>query len=173
MIRPSILRFLPAVAAVALITAVSALASGSPNPWENIQVGVSYRMYQPKVTLGMKLKKVKPIDCGQGQEPWGAGTYGTKKRGFALYEGHPICSDPAESTKVGSPKIQGVKAYLGVYCTPPAKCKIAQGVKNGYTLQWTAKPSKPYKKNTQMQLDSYHLTLAQVLKIAKHLKSVG
>ena len=180
MIRPSISRVLAVVSAVVLVTAVSALASGSPNKWENIQVGVTYRLYQPGTTLGMKLNKLKTASCGVGHDVWVAATYGTYKgtlfsntRGFALYEGHPICSNPGESTKVGSPKIMGVKAYLGVYCSPPKKCTIAQGFKNGFTLQWKAKPSAPYKKNTTMQLDSSHLTLAQVLKIAKHLKPVG
>jgi hypothetical protein len=156
----------------------SGVSSGSPSQWNNIQVGVTYRLYQPGKTLGFKLNsKIKSLSCGKGHEIWVAATYGTYKgslgsntKGFALYEGHPICSNPAESTKVGSPTIQGVKARLGVYCTPPKKCTAAQGVKNGFTLQWTAKPSKPYKKTTQMQLDTAKLTMAQLLTIAKGLK---
>jgi hypothetical protein len=153
--------------------------SGSPSKWENIQVGITYRLYQPGATLGYKLNKLKPASCGKGHEPWVVATYGTykgilngKTKGFALYEGHPICSDPAESTKVGNLTIMGVKAYVGVYCDPAKHCTKADGVKSGYTVQWKAKPSSPYKKNTQMQLDTSKLTWTQLTKIAKGLKKV-
>jgi hypothetical protein len=146
--------------------------SGSPSKWENIQVGISYRLYRPGKTLGVKLKTLKTINCGTGKEPWVAATYGTRARGFDLYEGHPICSDPGESTRVGNPTVRGAKAYLGVYCPPTKTCTKAQGVKNGFLLQWKAKPSKPYKKNTTLQINTAHLTLAQLMKIATGLKKV-
>jgi hypothetical protein len=159
------------------------LMSGAPSKWANIQVGITYRLYQPGNRLGFKLNKLKSISCGKGHEPWVAATYGTykgilgsKTRGFSLYEGHPICSDPAESTKInGDPpvKVGGALVRVGVYCGLGKACTVNQGYKNGFTLSWRAKPSKPYKKNTWMQLDSSHLTFAQVIKIAYHLKKVG
>jgi hypothetical protein len=165
-----------------LLTTTPALAtpsSGSPSKWENIQIGVTYRLYQPGQRLGFKLNKLQSASCGKGHEPWVAATYGSykgvldsKTKGFALYEGHPICSDPGESTKIGLLKIMGVWAYVGVYCGPTEHCTGADGVKRGYTVQWKAKPSSPYKKNTQMQLDTSKLTFAQLTKIAKGLKKV-
>ena len=99
--------------------------SGSPSKWENMQVGITYRLYKPGTTLGYKLNRFQAASCGKGHEPWAAATYGTyngtlgsNKKGFALYEGHPICSDPAESTKIGLLRIMGVYAYVGVYCDP-------------------------------------------------------
>jgi hypothetical protein len=177
------------VVALALIVAApvfgfgKGMESGAPSKWENIQVGLTYRLYKPGNTLGFKLNKLKTIDCGQGQDDWVAATYGgykgilgSKAKGFALYEGHPICSDPAESTAIkGDPpvRIMGAAVRVGVYCSPPKKCTVDQGVKNGFTLTWKAKPSSPYKKNTSMQLDSSHLTLVQVLKIAAKLKKAS
>lgn len=160
------------------------LSMGAPNKWDNIQVGVTYRLYQPGKTLHKKLNKLKTVSCGKGKEVWVAATYGTYKgvlnsstTGFALYEGHPICSDPGESTPLKSvhPKIAGAKGsvYVGVYCDPAKTCGISKGYKNGFTVQWTMKPSKPYKKTTQMQLDSAHLKWSQVLTILSHLKKVG
>ncbi|MBA3718556.1 MAG: hypothetical protein H0W87_10070 [Actinobacteria bacterium] len=149
------------------------LMSGSPSKWENIQVGITYRLYHPGNTLGNKLKKLKTISCGTGKEPWVAGTYGTSPRGFDIYEGHPICSDPGETTRVGNPTVMGVKGYLGVFCPPPKTCTVSQGFKNGFLLTWNAKPSKPYKKNTTIQINTSHLTLAQLMKVANGLKKVG
>ena len=170
----------PALAALAglaiaapVLGSGSGLESGSPSKWENIQVGISYRLYQPHTRLGNKQKSVKTVSCGTGKEPWVAATYGTARRGFSVYEGHPICSDPGESTRVGNPKVMGVTAYLGVYCDPTKSCTKAQGVKNGFLLTWKAKPSKPYKRNTTIQLNSTHLTLAQLMKVARGLKKVG
>ena len=51
-------------------------------------------------------------------------------------------------------------------------CTGADGLKHGYTVQWKAKPSSPYEKNTQMQLDTSRLTFKQLIKIAKGLKKV-
>jgi hypothetical protein len=149
------------------------MESGAPSKWENVQVGVSYLLYHPKVQLGYKLTKFKSISCGTGHEPWVAATYGGKARGFDVFEGHPICSDPGESARVGNPRIMGVKAYLGVYCDPTQKCTKAQGVKNGFLLTWNAKPAKPYKKNTSIQLNSRGLTLAQLMKVVRGLRRVG
>jgi hypothetical protein len=148
------------------------LSMGSPSKWDNIQVGLTYRLYQPKVKLRLKQKSVKTVSCGTGKEPWVAGAYGTNKRGFSIYEGHPICSDPGESTRIGNPRIMGVKAYLGVYCDPTQKCTKAQGVKNGFLLTWNAKPSRPYKKNTTIQLNSMHLTLSDLMKVVRGLRKV-
>jgi hypothetical protein len=175
------LLLVPAVLGALLLTTpvFAAPQSGSPSKWENIQVGITYRLYQPGQRLGFKANKIQSASCGQGHEPWVVALYGTykgtlgsKTKGFALYEGHPICSDPGESTKVGNLTIMGVKAYVGVYCDPTEHCTKADGVKHGYTVQWKAKPSSPYKKNTQMQLDTAKLTWTQLTKIAKGLKKV-
>lgn len=164
------------IAAAALVLAspgFGGLESGAPSKWQNVQVGISYMLYHPKMMLGYKLTKFKSISCGTGHEPWVAATYGGKKSGFDVFEGHPICSDPGESQRVGNPRIMGVKAYLGVYCDPTEQCTKADGVKNGFLLTWNAKPAKPYKKNTSIQLNSRHLTLAQLMKVVRGLRKVG
>jgi hypothetical protein len=148
------------------------LSMGAPTKWDNLQVGLTYRLYQPKAKLGLKQKSFKTITCGTGKEPWVAVTYGSKARGFSIYEGHPICSDPGESTRIGNPRIMGVTAYLGVYCDPTQKCTKADGVKNGFLLTWKAKPSSPYKKNTTIQLNSMHLKLAELMKVVRGLRKV-
>ena len=179
---PSRLAIVSTAAVLSLLAAAPVLAGlgmGAPGKWDNLQVGLTYRLYHPTKTVGFKLRKLRTAPCGKGHDAWVEAFYGkyngtlrSKRKGFALYEGHPICANPAESTRVGRPKIMGVKAYLGVYCGVPKKCRASQGVKNGFTLQWKARRSKPYKKNTWMQLDTSHLTKAKLLKIAKGLKKV-
>ena len=84
-------------------------------------------------------------------------------QGLGIFEGSPaICSDPAESTPHGTRVIGGVKASLGVYCDPPKQCSLAQGVRNGYILRWK-------RGGTRIQMDSAHLTLAQLLTVARGL----
>jgi len=166
---------LVSIVVVGLIFAAPVFAGygmGGPSKWDNIQVGITYRLYQPKVKLHLKQNSVKTQDCGPGKEPWVAASYGSKKRGFSIYEGHPICSDPGESTRISNPRIMGVKAYLGVYCDSTQKCTKSQGLKNGFLLTWNARPSSPYKKNTSIQLNSQHLTLAELMKVVRGLRKV-
>lgn len=176
-----------AAAVVALALAASALSSGSglsmgPNKWDDIQTGVTYRLYQPSKNLGQKQNALKTVSCGKGHDVWVAATYGSykgvlnsKTKGFGLYEGHPICANAGTSSKIKAPKIKGAKGkvYAGVYCDAPKKCKAKQGVKNGFTVQWTMKSSKPYHKTTQMQVDSAHMRWSQVVKFIRGLKPVG
>jgi hypothetical protein len=171
-----------AAAAFGLIgagTSLGSLSMGAPSQWDNAQTGLTYALYHPKAKLGLKLNKLKLLSCGKGHDEWVAATYGTyhgvlgKGHGFSLYEGNPICSDPAFSMKVGTTTILGVSANIGVYCDPGKKCTKAQGVKHGFTIQWRAAKSHAFKgKGTQMQLDSHGLKFSQLLKVAHHLQPV-
>jgi hypothetical protein len=170
--------------------AMPAAASGSPNPWEGAQVGLTYPVYQPKTVLALPRSSFKLLSCGAGQDESVFATYGTaynpssnygKTVGFSVAEGYPdICANPGTAKQVGIwivgiPK-GTVEVRVSVYCDPEQfkSCTTASGVKNGYVLQW----AQPYtsaqylKKQTQMFIDTSQLTLDQAFHIVAGIRSV-
>ena len=169
--------------------ALPAAASGSPNPWEGAQVGLTYPVYQPKTVLALPRSSFKLLSCGAGQDESVYATYGTayspssnygKTVGFSIAEGYPdICANPGTAKQVGL-WIVGVpkgivKVRVSVYCDPEQfnNCTTASGVKNGYVLQW-AQPytsAQYFKKQTQMFIDTSRLTLEQAFHIVAGIRS--
>jgi hypothetical protein len=167
------LRSTIAALAVLCVSAVTAAAGG--DPWVVAHSRLSYPLYKPAQTLGFKISSFGYQSCGVAKTKDSMyATYGTyrgvllsKTRGFAVFEGSPnICSNPAGSTRHGTRVIGGVKADLGVYCDLPKQCSLAQGVQNGYILTWK-------RGATRIQMDSSHLTLAQLLQAASSLARVS
>ncbi len=170
--------------------AIPAAASGSPNPWEGAQVGLTYPVYQPKTVLSLSQASFKLLSCGTGEDESVFATYGTayspvsnygKTVGFSVAEGYPfICANPGTAKQVGVWAVGipngTVKVRVSVYCDPAQfkSCNTASGVKNGYVLQW-AQPYKStqfLKKQTQMFIDTSRLTLAQALHVVAGMRSV-
>lgn len=170
--------------------AIPAVASGSPNPWEGAQVGLTYPVYQPKTVLALPRSSFKLLSCGAGQDESVFATYGSaynpssnygKTVGFSIAEGYPdICANPGTAKQVGI-WIVGipkgiVEVRVSVYCDPEQfkSCTTASGVKNGYVLQW-AQPytsAQYFKKQTQMFIDTSRLTLAQAFHIVAGTRTV-
>ncbi len=179
-----------ATAALLAAVAVPASAMGSPNPYENAQVGLTYPVYQPKTLLGLPMSSFKLLTCGGGQDDSVFATYGKaytpasnygKLPGFSFAEGYPyICANPGVAKDVGTWTVGipngTVKVRVSVYCDPAQfkSCTTASGVKNGYVLQW----AQPYKfgtspkKNTQMFMDTSRLTLTQGLHVVAGVRSL-
>ncbi|HTT90034.1 MAG TPA: hypothetical protein VMF65_10820 [Acidimicrobiales bacterium] len=177
-------------AAVLAALAVPAGASGSPNPWEGAQVGLTYPVYQPKTVLGLPLSSFKLISCGPGQDDSVFALYGKaytppsnygKLTGFSIGEGYPyICANPGTAKSVGTWTVGipngSVKVRVSVYCDPAQfkSCTTATGLKNGYVLEW----AQPYrfgttpKKQTQMFMDTSRLTLPQALHVVAGVRSL-
>ena len=168
--------------------ALPAAASGSPNPWEGAQVGLTYPVYQPKTLLALPQSSFKLLSCGSGQDESIFATFGTaytpasnygKTVGFSVAEGYPfICANPGTAKQVGVWTVGipngSVKVRVSVYCDTPQfkSCTTASGVKNGYVLQW----AQPYKfgtspkKQTQMFIDTSLLTLPQALHVVAGIR---
>jgi hypothetical protein len=149
-------------------------AASAADFWSAANARLSYPIYRPTATLGYRISSsgYEPCPGGRSKASLDA-TYGTykgvlmsKTKGFGIFEGSPaICSDPGEFTPHGTRTISGVKATLGVYCDAPKRCSLAQGVQNGYILLWRHGA-------TRIQMDSAHLTLAQLLGVASSLEPV-
>lgn len=168
-------RTLVALLAAAAVGLTLLTAASASDFWSGATARLSYPIYEPTSTLGYKISSAGFQPCPGGKSKASLyATYGTykgvllsKTKGFGIFEGSPaICSDPAESTPHGTRVIGGVTASLGVYCDPPKQCSLAQGVRNGYILRWK-------RGGTRIQMDSAHLTLAQLLTVAKSLQPVG
>ena len=51
-----------------LAAAAGALSSGLPNPWDNAQVGLTYPLDQPSLTLGLARAPFRHEPCTPGQD---------------------------------------------------------------------------------------------------------
>ena len=168
-------RPLTTIAALTVLCLFTTAAVAATDPWGAANARLSYPIYKPTQTLGYKISSFGYQPCPGGRSKASLyATYGTYKGillsktvGFGLFEGSPqICSNPAEWTAHGTQLIGGVKASVGVYCDVPKRCSLAQGVKNGFILLWK-------RGQTRIQMDSSHLTLAQLLRVARSLKPVS
>jgi hypothetical protein len=176
--------------AILTALAVPVAAMGSPNPYENAQVGLNYPVYQPKTVVGLSMSSFKLLSCAAGQDESVYATYGKaytpesnlgKLPGFSIAEGYPtVCNHPGTSWQVGIwnvgiPKAM-VSVRVSVYCSPAVLkyCTVANGVKSGYVLQW----AQPYEfgtspaKRTQMFMDTSLLTLSQALHVVAGIRSL-
>ena len=107
--------------ATVLALAPSAVAMGSGNPYEDLQVGVTYTVYQPSFTGGLKLTHTgSAAACPKGTEQNLIVGYGSpRKTSLSVTEGNPLCSDPAGAGKtVGKIPVKGRTATVQAYCDP-------------------------------------------------------
>ncbi|MFM7145124.1 MAG: hypothetical protein ACKOW5_02180, partial [Actinomycetales bacterium] len=97
-----------ALAAVGL--GAPALAMGSGNPFLDMQTGVTYTVYQPTFTAGLKLQHVGPnlMSSQAGAEQNMLATYGKGNgRNIDITEGNPLNSDIGQGPLVKTITIQG------------------------------------------------------------------
>jgi len=165
-----------AVAGLGIVaSALPAQAMGTGNPYEDIQVGVTYTVYQPSFTAGLKTPKNASGDgnCPSGTEENLIVKYGTKSgAGFTVFEGNPICSDPGDGQQVRAAKIQGATAKVYAYCDPDASC-MPQDVKRvgGYLLVTLPAATGLRKVNIEIET-SGGISAHQLVKIARSLQPV-
>ena len=176
------------IATAALVTA-SALATapvhamGSGNPYEDFQVGVSYTIYQPSFTNGLKERQVQSIDCGSGanMEDSLVGNYAQNKkqsqwyqgRYFALLQGDPICADGALGANMGTRTINGVKWTINSGCLNDGGAVCSQAQSRNYkqyggTLSATM-PKVGNAQATDVRIGFGGMNLQPALKIAAGL----
>jgi hypothetical protein len=145
--------------------------------FQNAQTRLSYVVYKPSDTAGLKLTSFKMLECGADFEQWIAMKYGSGKKFIEIYEnmsGKP-CSDPGLSKKLTNVKVNTSSAQVRVYCDPskPAifkKCTTADIAKVGGYLMFTA-TNKVKMKSTQIQVQGVGgITYKQLLTVAKSLK---
>ncbi|MCX8527085.1 MAG: hypothetical protein ORN20_02995 [Candidatus Nanopelagicales bacterium] len=114
------------IAAGALVTGsaqASVPAMGTGNPYQDLQTGVSYTVYQPSNTLGGKLTgSPYPNWCSAGsnaEQNLSANYSKGNRPRFSISEANPLCFDFAVGVKVGTSSILGHTAVITAYCPPP------------------------------------------------------
>lgn len=161
-----------------------ALAMGSGNPFVDAQTGLTYVVYQPTNTLGIKLSEFKLLPCATTGDQWVAAIYGpakaTGKKKLEIYETRfdQKCSNPGLSKELLSVKIAKVTAKVYVYCDPSDQkkfkaCSKADIAKvGGYLLFTTATESKLKNlKRTSIQVQGTGgITYEQLLLVANSLR---
>lgn len=172
------------VTALALAsTAVpSATAMGSGNPYEDLQVGVTYTVYQPAYVGGLKLAHTgSAAQCPAGTEQNMTAVYAKAgKSTVSIVEGNPICSDPQGMGKtVATIKIQGANATVQAYCDPSkasewANCSTNDLAKFGGSIQVTLPASGKLRSTNVVLVSSgkHPISYQSFIKMAKSLTPV-
>lgn len=133
-----------AAAAATVLAAVPAQAMGSGNPYEDVQVGVTYTVYSPTFTAGLNVVRAGGnAATAPGIEENVYALYGKQNgRNFSIYEGNPLGSDPGYGKVVMNTTVQGVPATVTAFCDPSnarqwARCKASDINKVGGYLKVT------------------------------------
>ena len=177
-----VLRFVSvvAVAGIAASIGVSPVsAMGSGDAYEDLQVGVTYTVYEPSFTAGLKAQHIGGNDlCPPGTEQNLLATYGKRsKRQFTLWQGNPMCSDIGVGQEVMTTMIDGAKAVVVAYCDPEssAPCNKASVRKHGGHLDVTLPAGGPGLRPTRVWIETYsanNLSAQQLVRIARSLAPV-
>lgn len=161
------------------LSPLTSMAMGSGDKFSDAQTGLTYTVYKPSNTLGLSASKFQLISCGMGSEQWIYVKYGGTTRYLEIMQtmAGVKCSDPGLSKYLKTLSINGISAKLYVYCDPtkPAafkKCSTADIGRLGGYLIFTNKAAKNLKR-TEIQVQAIGgITYAQLLTVAKSLKTV-
>ncbi len=117
--------------ALSALAVAPAQAMGSGNNYADFQVGVTYTVYQPTYTNGLKQTSFNG-NAGDAYCPAEESfdtVYGSSKgRQFSITEGNPICRDIGQGRTVYTTTIKGAKATVEAYCPEPANNCSAKDV---------------------------------------------
>ena len=172
-------KFVAIILAAAVLLPTAASAMGSGDKFSDAQTGLTYSVYKPSYALGMASVSFSLNSCQPGKEEWIYLKYGGSKRFLEIMQtmAGVKCSDPGLSKYLRTIVINGAKAKVYVYCDPakPAsfkKCSVNDIARVGGYLMFTTKAVKPYK-GTEIQVQGIGgVTYAQLINVAKGLKTV-
>lgn len=162
-----------------LAAATPALAMGSGNPYEDMQVGVRYTVYEPTYTAGLGRTAFGGAieDAGfTGDENLSAEYGKANGRNFRIQEGNPMSSDIGVGALVLTTTVQGRKARVYGYCDPSTgkKCTLADVARDGGHLE-VLLPGVGNLANTRVWIETTGtkpITGQQLVQIAKGLTPV-
>ena len=169
------------VLAIVLALLVMTPAMGATDKFADSQTGLTYSVYKPSNTLGLKTTKFSLLTCQPGQEDWIFVQYGGTKRYLQIMQtmGGARCSDPGLSKYLRAALVNGNKAKVYAYCDPSQiseaaykRCGTEDIARVGGYLIYTTKALKGFKA-TEIQVQGIGgITYAQLVSVAKSLKTV-
>lgn len=170
---------LGAVGLALTVAAAPASAMGSGDAYEDMQVGVTYTVYEPSYTAGLKAQHIGGNDlCPEGTDENLVAIYGKKSKSqFTIWEGNPMCLDIGNGQVVANPMINGVKAQVIAYCNPESDEPCTRGsVKQvGGHVRMTLPAGGPGLRETTVWIETYSaesLSTKKLLRIARSLAPV-
>ncbi len=173
---------LTAAAGLALtaLVAAPAQAMGSGNNYADWQVGVSYTVYQPTYTNGLKQASFggQVADASCAAEEYFTSVYGSGKgRQFTIFEGNPICMDLGIGPVVMKTKIKGAIATIEAYCPPPGNGCTAKDVKTwGGNIKMIFPAGDSYLRPTQVWIETlkgHSIGANELVKIAQRMYPIN
>ncbi len=166
------------IAGVGLFLAPTAQAMGTGDPYQDLQVGVSYTVYKPTFTTGLGMQQGgSDITCPPGTEANLFVMYGKRTaKQFTVHEGNPMCSDIGQGKVVLTKRVKGIKMTVEAYCDPSAaaECTKADVRKYGGHLQ-AVFPAVGGLRTTTVWIETYgakNLSAKELVKIAKRMKPI-
>ena len=166
---------------LALLVMAPASAMGSGDKFSDSQTGLTYSVYKPSNTLGLKATKFSLLTCQPGEEEWIFVQYGGTMRYLQIMQtmAGVKCSDPGLSKYLKSVLINGIKAKVYAYCDPTQisvaafkRCGTEDIARVGGYLLYTTKALKGFEA-TEIQVQGIGgITYSQLLSVAKSLKTV-
>jgi hypothetical protein len=165
----------------ALLFLAPATAVAASDKFSDSQTTLSYSVYKPSNTLGLKTSKFSLLQCLPDEQDWLFVQYGGTVRYLQIMQtmGGVKCSDPGLSKYLRAAVVNGNKAKVYAYCDPTQmslaaykRCGIEDIGRVGGYLIYTTKAVKPYAP-TEIQVQGFGgITYAQLLAVAKGLKTV-
>lgn len=169
------------VLAIVLALLVMGPAMGATDKFADSQTGLTYSVYKPSNTLGLKTTKFSLLPCQPGEEDWIFVQYGGTKRYLQIMQtmGGVKCSNPGLSKYLRAALVNGNKAKVYAYCDPSQmstaaykRCGTEDIARVGGYLIYTTKALKGFEA-TEIQVQGVGgITYAQLVAVAKGLKTV-
>jgi hypothetical protein len=149
---------------------------GSGDPYVDAQSGLTYAIWKPATTVGLKLSEVKLLICSVKSEQWISATYGAKKRYVQIMESDSKakCSDLGIGKQLANVKIGTVTAKVFAFCnsanhTEWKTCSTTDIGRVGGYVVWTASKTKLLKA-TSVEVLGLGVSYKDILATARSLK---
>lgn len=165
----------------ALLFLAPATAVAASDKFSDSQTTLSYSVYKPSNTLGLRTTKFSLLPCQPDEQDWLFVQYGGTVRYLQIMQtmAGVKCSDPGLSKFLKTVVVNGIKAKAYAYCDPSQmsvaaykRCGIEDIGRVGGYLMFTTKPVKALSA-TEIQVQGIGgITYAQLVAVAKSLKTV-
>ena len=169
------------VLAIVLALLVMTPAMGATDKFADSQTGLTYSVYKPSNTLGLKTTKFSLLACQPDEQDWLFVQYGGTVRYLQIMQtmAGVKCSDPGLSKFLKTVVVNGIKAKAYAYCDPSQmseaaymRCGTEDIARVGGYLIYTTKALKGFEA-TEIQVQGIGgITYAQLVSVAKSLKTV-
>ena len=180
--RLPVILTLAALAAATVLIAPTASAAQPDLQYLQMQNGVTYTVYAPKTTIGLKLQgtigNTNTCATNATMEERITANYGSRSGArFSLWEGNPLCMDFGPGATVGTEKIGSATATISAYCDPSKqKPCVKQNVRTDGGKLTVTLPAGSGLRPTQIVIETFggkkHLSYEQLLTVARSLVPV-